>query len=116
MPYDFKTEAKPSVGLYVNGLVLKNAFWDKRTCVLSEATSCEGSVHQFPVVWLKPISTVSRETAANKDFYMCPIYSSSDPEHIKDSLLLFCIPLPTKTSPLMCAQRRVSLALVQHVL
>ncbi|KAH9487913.1 hypothetical protein Btru_067437 [Bulinus truncatus] len=109
MPNDFEPDVKPNEGLYISGLQLKNAQWDNTTASLTETISCT-DVMNFPIIWVKP--NVS-ESGLTKQLYLCPLYSSDDPKHQNDSTLLYFIPLSTM-SPVVCAQRRVSLTLTQR--
>lgn len=65
------TEA-PTIGVYIHGLVLEGARWDKEDGVLKE--SLPNELHpSLPVIRVKPVTT---EEYNLEGYYSCPVYTN----------------------------------------
>ena len=61
--------SQPSEGVYIHGLQLDGAGWDRRTSRLIESTA-KVLFTLLPVVWVYAIN----EPKEGKQFYVCPVY------------------------------------------
>jgi dynein heavy chain len=64
----------PEDGVYVRGLFLDGARWDKEKGVLSEQKP-KALFDQVPIILLTP---AKREDVVDKDVYVCPLYKTSE--------------------------------------
>ena len=64
----------PETGVYVHGLFLEGATWNRETMTLDESTKGELFV-SMPLVWLEPV--LRSEATDRVDTYSCPLYKTS---------------------------------------
>jgi dynein heavy chain len=67
-------EASPDDGVYVNGLFIEGARWNKERKVLDESLP-KVLFSSAPVIWMKPIRNTD---AVDAPSYNCPVYKTSD--------------------------------------
>lgn len=72
-----KSIKKPDTGVYISGVFLEGAGWDKNQKCLTE--SKKGVIHtEMPTILLTPITIKERETIHDKlQPYECPLYKTS---------------------------------------
>ncbi len=63
----------PDNGVYVHGLYLEGARWDKNTDLVTESQS-KILYDALPIIWFKPIKLVDIQTQGK---YVCPVYKTS---------------------------------------
>lgn len=78
--FDYEVQAvdtmdtSPEDGVYVHGLFLEGARWDRKKHCLQE--SLQRVLHdKMPLIWLKP---VKKEDAKLKHSYNCPVYKTAE--------------------------------------
>ena len=60
-------------GVYVNGLFLEGARWDRQTCLVAESYN-KVLYDSMPIIWFKPI-LITKISLEMK--YVCPVYKTS---------------------------------------
>ncbi|KAL6618330.1 dynein heavy chain and region D6 of dynein motor-domain-containing protein [Neocallimastix sp. 'constans'] len=65
--------SSPSDGVYVNGLFLEGARWDRNKKAISESYS-KVLYDSLPIIWFKPVKQSDKNT---KFKYHCPVYKTS---------------------------------------
>jgi dynein heavy chain, axonemal len=66
--------SSPAEGVYVYGLFLEGARWDRKKKCLQESTH-RVLYDKMPVIWLKPIK---KEEARLRHAYKCPVYKTAE--------------------------------------
>ncbi|XP_041458176.1 dynein heavy chain 3, axonemal-like isoform X7 [Lytechinus variegatus] len=66
-------DSKPVDGVYVTGLFIEGARWDRPTHVLAESQP-KILYDTLPVIWIKPIE---KSNVKNTQSYSCPVYKTS---------------------------------------
>uniref|UniRef100_A0A8C8DLQ1 Dynein axonemal heavy chain 12 n=1 Tax=Oryzias sinensis TaxID=183150 RepID=A0A8C8DLQ1_9TELE len=74
LPID-KSETPPEDGVYVNGLFLDGARWDKESGVLTEQHP-RILFDSMPIIWVKP--TEKKNIIQTDSLYVCPLYKTSE--------------------------------------
>uniref|UniRef100_A0A665TT05 Dynein axonemal heavy chain 7 n=1 Tax=Echeneis naucrates TaxID=173247 RepID=A0A665TT05_ECHNA len=71
LPID-ESDTSPKDGVYINGLFLDGARWDKRSGVLAEQHA-KVLFDLMPIIWIKP-SNIDQP----QKLYVCPLYKTSE--------------------------------------
>uniref|UniRef100_G3NDR4 Dynein axonemal heavy chain 12 n=1 Tax=Gasterosteus aculeatus aculeatus TaxID=481459 RepID=G3NDR4_GASAC len=74
LPFE-ASDTPPEDGVYVNGLFLDGARWDKGSGVLAEQHP-KVLFDVVPIVWIKPTEKRSKDQA--QQLYVCPLYKTSE--------------------------------------
>ncbi|KAF7662821.1 hypothetical protein LDENG_00225550 [Lucifuga dentata] len=74
LPID-NTDTSPEDGVYINGLFLDGARWDKKSGVLAEQFP-KVLFDSVPIIWIKP--TQKKSTDQPQNLYVCPLYKTSE--------------------------------------
>ncbi|XP_029912440.1 dynein heavy chain 12, axonemal [Myripristis murdjan] len=74
LPID-ESDTSPEDGVYINGLFLDGARWDKRGGVLAEQ-HLKVLFDPMPIIWIKP--TEKKSTEPPQALYVCPLYKTSE--------------------------------------
>ncbi|TSM04870.1 Dynein heavy chain 7, axonemal [Bagarius yarrelli] len=74
MPFD-TSDTSPEDGVYIHGLFLDGARWDKKSGVLAEQYP-KILFDSVPIIWIKP--TDKRVMAQPQNIYVCPLYKTSE--------------------------------------
>ncbi|XP_068561369.1 dynein axonemal heavy chain 12 [Cebidichthys violaceus] len=74
LPID-ESDTPPEDGVYVNGLFLDGARWDKGSGVLAEQHP-KVLFDVMPIIWIKPTEKKSMDEA--QKLYVCPLYKTSE--------------------------------------
>ncbi|XP_031701028.1 dynein heavy chain 12, axonemal isoform X2 [Anarrhichthys ocellatus] len=74
LPID-ESDTPPEDGVYVNGLFLDGARWDKGSGVLAEQHP-KVLFDVVPIIWIKPTEKKSMDEA--QKLYVCPLYKTSE--------------------------------------
>ena len=90
----------PAEGVYVHGLFLDGAGWDRRNCRLMEPAP-KVLFTALPVVHVYAVNTaaMAKDSKDNKDalkFYECPVYKKP---RRTDLTYIFCLNLKTSQHP-----------------
>ncbi|KAJ8372017.1 hypothetical protein AAFF_G00295290 [Aldrovandia affinis] len=79
--YDFQvlpcdsSDSAPEDGVYVHGLFLDGARWDKTTGVLAEQLP-KVLFDSVPIIWIKPLERSS--VVPSQSLYVCPLYKTTE--------------------------------------
>ncbi|XP_037539995.1 dynein heavy chain 12, axonemal [Nematolebias whitei] len=73
LPIDM-SEAEPEDGVYIHGLFLDGARWDKESGVLAEQHP-KVLFDSMPIIWIKP--TEKKSNGEPQKIYVCPLYKTS---------------------------------------
>ncbi|XP_029975539.1 dynein heavy chain 12, axonemal [Salarias fasciatus] len=79
--FDFKvlcideSDTAPEDGVYINGLFLDGARWDKESGVLAEQQP-KVLFDSMPIIWIKPTEKKSKDQPPT--LYVCPLYKTSE--------------------------------------
>ncbi|KAM8834259.1 LOW QUALITY PROTEIN: dynein axonemal heavy chain 12-like [Synchiropus picturatus] len=108
LPFD-ASESAPGDGVYVHGLFLDGARWDRESGVLDEQRP-KVLFDPMPVIWIRP----APQEAAGRDVYECPLYKTSDRKGAlsttgHSSNYVVSLQLPTSRGPLHWVKRGVAL-------
>ncbi|XP_071374585.1 dynein axonemal heavy chain 12 [Centroberyx affinis] len=74
LPID-DSATSPEDGVYINGLFLDGARWDKRSGVLAEQ-HLKVLFDSVPIIWIKPTQRKSMDQS--QMLYVCPLYKTSE--------------------------------------
>lgn len=116
LPDGSDVSKQPLTGIYVEGLVLHNAIWNKYKASIDEGIASVGAKTsaadqvKMPVIWLrqkdKGISN-QRDQEPSKYYYDCPIYAS---EKAVQQSYFGSLQLPSSVKPSVCLGRQVFLS------
>ncbi|XP_068166194.1 dynein axonemal heavy chain 12-like [Antennarius striatus] len=70
-----ESDTAPEDGVYVNGLFVEGARWDRESGVLIEQRAKE-LFSKMPIIWIKPAQNKGQEIPSDK--YVCPLYKTSE--------------------------------------
>uniref|UniRef100_A0A8C9Y9T2 Dynein axonemal heavy chain 12 n=1 Tax=Sander lucioperca TaxID=283035 RepID=A0A8C9Y9T2_SANLU len=73
--FDFQSDTSPEDGVYVNGMFLDGARWDKESGVLAEQHP-KVLFDVVPIIWIKPTEKKSIDQA--QKLYVCPLYKTTE--------------------------------------
>lgn len=99
-------------GIFVCGLNLSNASWDTNCESLSELLPGDTPLQKLPPLWIKPIVNGDQHQA-DQHMYKCPFFLCPDLELQQDSNVCAYIPVPTRHSSTLWAQKRVIISCSQ---
>uniref|UniRef100_A0A669BHB3 Dynein axonemal heavy chain 12 n=1 Tax=Oreochromis niloticus TaxID=8128 RepID=A0A669BHB3_ORENI len=74
LPFD-EIQTAPADGVYINGLFLDGARWDKESGVLAEQYP-KVLFDSMPIIWVKP--TQKNSVSQPQKMYICPLYKTSE--------------------------------------
>jgi dynein heavy chain len=67
-----EVEEAPEDGVYIYGLFMDGARWDRETAVISDQRPSE-MYDKMPLIWFKPIE----DYKPDPEEYSCPVYKTS---------------------------------------
>ncbi|KAM9777518.1 dynein axonemal heavy chain 12-like [Neosynchiropus ocellatus] len=103
------SESPPDDGVYVRGLFLEGARWDRESGVLDEQQH-KVLFDPMPVIWIRP----TQQEEVRRDVYVCPLYKTSDRKGALSTTghstnYIISLQLPTSRGPLHWVKRGVAL-------
>uniref|UniRef100_A0A8C5EWR2 Dynein heavy chain n=1 Tax=Gouania willdenowi TaxID=441366 RepID=A0A8C5EWR2_GOUWI len=113
LSFDFQVKDVPSPGdgVYINGLFLDGARWDRQSGVLAEQEP-KALFDPMPIIWLKPVE--KNIVAEAQNVYECPLYKTSERKGTLSTTghstnFILSMMLPTQQPPKHWVKRGVAM-------
>ncbi|OAE31694.1 hypothetical protein AXG93_3384s1680 [Marchantia polymorpha subsp. ruderalis] len=112
LPAEGKYDTKPEDGVYVEGMFIEGARWDKDNMQLAESLP-KVLYSPAPMLWLMPVEQGKKK---DKKCYHCPLYRTTERRGVlattgHSSNFVFNVDLPTDTDPEHWVRRGVAMLL-----
>ncbi|XP_028312358.1 dynein heavy chain 12, axonemal [Gouania willdenowi] len=106
-----ESDAAPGDGVYINGLFLDGARWDRQSGVLAEQEP-KALFDPMPIIWLKPVE--KNIVAEAQNVYECPLYKTSERKGTLSTTghstnFILSMMLPTQQPPKHWVKRGVAM-------